>query len=149
MLCAHSKVGIKNSLANSTLAICGLTAFLLFIFISFSLFYVAAIFSFISELFTSWFRILICPVSMWIREDSDYVNPWWSRSETLIITYMLYHLPTYFYELISWLGTCNRASWNVKTKEYISVIEGTAPPFVFQTFAHSTSSPACLCQTVR
>ena len=62
---------------------------------------------------------------------------------------MLYHLPTYFYELLSWLGTCNRASWNVKTKEYISVIEGTAPPFVFQTFAHSTSSPACLCQTVR
>ena len=100
MLCAHSKVGTKNSLANSILAICGLTAFLLFIFISFSLLYVAAIFSFISELFTSWIRILISPVSMWIREDSDYVNPWWSRSETLslwnrhqiVVSFQIYKL---------------------------------------------------------
>ena len=29
------------------------------------------------------------------------------------------------------------------TKEYILVRERTAPPCVFQTFAHPTSSPAC------
>ena len=36
----------------------------------------------------------------------------------------------------------------MSTKEYILVIEGTAPPCVLQTFAHPTS-PCLLCQTVR
>ena len=37
----------------------------------------------------------------------------------------------------------------VPAKEYISVIEGTAPPCVFQTFDSPNLSPRLLCQTVR
>ena len=50
--------------------------------------------------------------------------------------------------LILFLDYLGMQSWKqkktVKCKEYISVIEGTAPPFVFQTFNSPNLSPLCL-----
>ena len=44
--------------------------------------------------------------------------------------------------------SAHRRTRKTHTKEYISVIEGTAPPCVFQTFAHPTS-PCSVCSTLQ
>ena len=67
-----------------------LTAIKFFYFIFTFTVYVATIFSFISELVTSWIRI---------QEASDYADPCWPGSETLLKTSLIPYLFKFYFGL--------------------------------------------------